>query len=389
MILKNLKLKDFRNYKDLDLEFNPGSNIFFGDNGAGKTNLLDAIYFLAFLRSRRTSKDDELIGWGKPGFYLNGNVERRKDFLQAVEVSVYREGIKKLKINSKIKTRFPSAEEGLKVVAFYPDDFLFITSTPQARRRFLNLEISQIDAPHRLFLRRYQEILSQRNASLRKIRRQGIPGKLFPWDAQLVETGAKIVKRRILLIGEIYPIADRIHRILTGGSEHLKFKYINSCGQGAADTGSVDSGSVSTQELAGRFSQSLASKQEKEIDFGMTLTGPHRDDLIFLINDVDASVFSSHAQQRTVAISLRLALAEHLEKILGEPPVILLDDVLSELDKKRWVILLDFLQSHKMQFFITGTNAEQFRGNLKQAAFWEVGNSTVNKETSKTFIVNL
>lgn len=381
MILKKLKLKDFRNYKNLDLEFNPGNNAFFGDNASGKTNLLEAIYYLAFLRSLRASRDEELIFWGKPGFYLSGEVERNGEFIHCVEVALDREGNKRLKINSKAKTKLPSAEEGLKIVGFYPDDLLLISATPLLRRRFLNLEISQIDGVYRSYLRQYQGILAQRNLALKRVRsKRSSPDDLFPWDEQLVKAGSRIIEKRLSTIAEIYPIAHRIHGFLTGGKEELSISYFNSAA-GQAFKPASTSEPVRSLGVVDNFKQSLYRLREKEILLGITLVGPHRDDITFFINDTDASSFGSHAQKRTITISIRLAWAEFLEKILKEPPVVLLDDVLSELDEKRRGMLLDFIQSHKMQCFITGTSAEQFKSNLKQATFFEVSNGTVNKAT--------
>jgi len=373
MILKKLKIKDFRSYKDLELEFSPGGGVFSGSNAAGKTNILDAIYFLAFLHSRRASKDEESIRWGEPGFYLMGEIERSEEFFHRIEVSVYRDCTKKLKINSKIKTKFPSAEEGLKVVAFYPDDFSLISSTPLSRRRFLNVEISQIDAPYRLFLRQYQEILNQRNTALKRIRnkRCGID-ELSPWGKQLIDVGIKIIKKRMDLVEEMSHTLKEIHNFLTDGRECLKLQYICSLGNGNEKP-------VLLKGLEDKFRQSLLSLQAKEVALGMTLSGPHRDDIVFFINDINASIYGSHAQQRTMAVSLRLAWAQLMTKILEEPPVVLLDDVLSELDGKRRTMLLDFLQSHKMQCFITGTSAQQFKNNLKKVDFFEVSGGTINK----------
>jgi len=382
MILKKLKIKDFCNYKNIDLEFNPASNVFFGDNGTGKTNLLEAIYFLAFLRSQRACKDGELIHWGKQGFYLRGEVERKGNFFHCIEISLYREGNKKLRINSKVRMKLPPAEEGLKIVGFYPDDSLLISATPLSRRRFLNLEISQIDGVYRSYLRQYQGILTQRNLALKRVRsKKGFLDDLLPWDEQVVRVGARIIEKRLSLIEEICPIARKIHGFLTGGREDLTIGYVNSSMGEGFRYGSSNTSERSNLGLADKFSQSVCRLREREVSMGMTLVGPHRDDITFFINNINASIFGSHAQKRTIVISLKLALAELLEKILGEPPAILLDDVLSELDEKRRDMLLDFLQSHKMQCFITGTNAEQFRSNLKKATFFEVSGGTIAPQT--------
>jgi DNA replication and repair protein RecF len=381
MILKNLKIKDFCNYKNLSLEFSPGDNAFFGDNAAGKTNLLEAIYFLAFLRSQRGCMDEELIRWGGQDFYLSGEVERKESFIHKVEVFFDKDGGKKLRINSKVRTRLPPAEEGLKIVGFYPDDLLLIGGAPSGRRRFLNLEISQIDGTYRSYLRQYQGIVAQRNLALRRVRaRKGLPDDLFPWDEQAAKIGARIIEKRASTIAEIYAIGNKIHRFLTAGKEELTVRYVSSVdgGQPVAGKGEPDH-IQSCPEVVDNFRKTLSRLREKEISMGMTLAGPHRDDIRFFINDVDASIFSSHAQRRTIAVSLRLAWAEFLEQILGEPPVILLDDVLSELDGKRRAMLLDFVQSHKMQCFITGVSAELFKNNLKQATFFEVNDGTINR----------
>jgi len=379
MVLTKIKINNFRNYDDQEAEFNPAGAVFYGNNAQGKTNMLDALYYLSFLRCRRNASDEDLIKFEKDGFYLCGEVLRKKEFLQKVEVSYSKPGEKKLKINSKFRSKFPSPEEGLKIVAFYPDDFLLVNSTPLVRRRFLNLEISQVDASYRLWLKQYQEVISNRNTALRRIRdKKATVKELDIWDEQLIDYGSKIINKRIAFIEDIYYISYIIHSSLTNKKENLGMEYVSSSGNNILPVDkSVDRVSF---KIADTFRSCLLSARNKEIAFGMTLLGPHRDDLRFLINKANASVFSSHAQARTIAISLRLALVEFLDKFFEEPPVVLLDDVLSELDEKRRETLLSFLAQKKVQCFITGTNKQQFEGLLNDIEYFEVEAGAIKKQ---------
>lgn len=357
MHLKRLKIKDFRNYGDLDLCLDRDNNIFFGNNAQGKSNLVEAIYFLALLNSCRTSKKEEVVRWGTAGFYLMADLER-DGIRQRVEVS-FSGGKKRLRINSKPRYKFPSLEEGLKAVIFLPDDPRLIMGPPRSRRRFLNLEISQIDGAYRHYLRRYQAALSQRNGLLRRARGRGPnPRDLRPWDEQLVDAGVQIMKKRRSTIGDASRIAGDVHGSLTGNGETLTLSYKPSFKIG--------------DDIKKSFRAALSRAAGREASLGMTVVGPHRDSLDVFINGVNAGIFGSRAQRRTAALSVRLGWVEMISGILGEPPIVLLDDVLSELDAKRRWALLDFIRSRKAQCIVTATDASQIGDRLAGAATFRI-----------------
>jgi len=362
MHIKRIKLKDFRNYESLDISVGPRNNLFFGNNAQGKSNLLEAVYFLAFLSSCRTQKNHEVIRWGMPGFYVMAEIER-EDAKKVIEVS-FSEGCKKLKINSKRKYRLPGLDESIKIVSFLPTDPDIIMGPAMSRRRFLNLEISQIDAAYRHHLVRYQSIIFQRNSLLRLRRHRNVPEKeIVPWNNQLVEAGSHIIKKRSAIISKISKTAGAIHRCLTKEKESLEMYYVASF--------NIDG------DAEKDFNSALEKNLEKETHLGATITGPHRDNLAILINGKDASVFGSRAQKRSAALSVRLAWVELIKSIIGESPVVLLDDMLSELDPARRESVLEFLRPYKAQCFITATDPSLVSTSLNGAAVFHVDNNKV------------
>lgn len=364
MHLKRLKVKDFRNYADLDIVFGGRNSFLFGDNAQGKSNLLEAIYFLAMLNSCRTTKGEEVVRWDTNGFYLCAEIERG-GLDQLAEIS-FTGGKKTFRINSKRRHRFPSLEEGVKVVLFLPDDPQLIMGIPRARRRFLNLEISQIDPAYRHYLQRYQGILSQRNALLRKARwgRASAQG-LAPWDEQLINSGAQIVKRRAAAVSTLSRLAADVHKRLTRNREALVLSYVPSF--------------RTDQKIEENFRAALERRREKELSVGMTLVGPHRDGLGVSANGIDISRFGSRAQKRTAALSVRLGLVEMIRQIVGESPVVLLDDVLSELDSDRTEALLDFLAGRDAQCIITSTDASHVGKDLRDVELFRISGAAVNR----------
>jgi DNA replication and repair protein RecF len=362
MHIKRIKLKDFRNYESLDISVGQHNNLFFGNNAQGKSNLLEAVYFLAFLSSCRTQKNEEAARWGTPGFYVMAELERggRR---QVIEVSFSDAG-KKLKINSKRRHRFPPLDESVKIVSFLPTDPDVIMGAAMSRRRFLNIEISQIDAAYRHYLSRYQPILFQRNSVLKRRRHTKISdGELSAWSRQLVEAGAHIIKKRKAIIDKISGVAAQIHSRLTKGKESLVINY--------APSFNIDN------EIEKEFNAGLEKNLEKETRLGMTLTGPHRDNYIILVNNRDVSVFGSRAQKRSVALSVRLAWVELIKSIIKEPPVVLLDDILSELDPARRESVLEFLRPYEAQCFVTATDPSLVSAGLNGAAVFQVDNNKV------------
>lgn len=348
MILKELKIKNFRNLKEIKLDFSQAINIFLGNNGEGKTNLLEAIYLLGISKSFRASKDTDLINWNENYFVLTGEIFRN-DIQNIIEIS-YIPTQKKVKINEKPLPRMIDLIGYLRVVLFSPDDIYLIKGVPSGRRQFINILISQTSHKYLDALQLYQNILKQRNEILMRLRevsnssnRDTMRRELDVWTEQLFEKGLYLTKERACAIEKINPLARIIHSNITNEQEKIEITYIPS--------------------LKGDLRDELERVQDEEIRRGVTLIGPHRDDIIFSLNGVNARIYSSQGQQKTLAISLRLAEVEYIKQQTNDYPVLLLDDIASELDVSRQEYLFKSIVkgvAENIQTFITTTTLEGF-----------------------------
>lgn len=342
MFVDRLYLLNFRNYLRQEFVFDGKINIFEGANGEGKTNLLEAIYYLAVSRSFRTNNDLELINWKGTGFLLKGVLEKT---INRYTVETIYQGTNKssqVKVNGSIVKRgdfifhFP-------VVVFSPDDLFLIKEGPSVRRRFLNLEGSRLKPAYYYTLKDYHRTLQQRNKLLKECRPGLFNNDLFePWDSTLVALGSSIIQQRISFLRELEEKAKFFSQLLSDNSETLAFYY----------SSSVDfKGDLLTIEKY--FREQLLKSRKDEINRGYTLTGPHLDDFMIMVNNQDARKYASQGQQRTAALALKMGEVELFFLSNGEVPVILLDDVFSELDPGRRNQLLQFLITRKGQSFIT------------------------------------
>lgn len=346
MHLSSLHLRDFRNYRELSLQFSPGLNVIHGDNAQGKTNLLEAIYLLATGRSHRTNRDVELVFHGSASLAAKATVERRTGTL-FLELSLGLETRKELKINGMQERRIASLVGSLAAVLFSPDDLQLLKGPPAGRRRFLDVELSQLSQTYLQHLITYNKVLSQRNSLLKSPAPD--TNLLSVYDEQLITTGAQLVVRRAGAVRRLAPIAQRYHSSLSDDKEDLRLDYQS---QGATPN---ESPSLATVEQ--RLSSQLQQRRSEEIRRQVTLVGPHRDDLGFWIDDKDTRVFASQGQQRTTVLALKLAELQFMTEELGEAPVLLLDDVSSELDPHRRHYLLSAVQGG-VQTFISCTDLE-------------------------------
>ncbi len=370
MFVKNIGLQHYRNYGLLRLESLGDVNLILGQNAQGKTNLMEALFVLAMTKSHRTSKDKELISFDAPGgsAQIVAEVERKYGDLK-LELTLSAQG-KKARINGLEQRRLSEFVGSLNVVMFAPEDLEIVKGTPGIRRRFLDMEIGQVQPSYLFHLQQYQKVLLQRGNLLKQLWGKEASGKelLEIWDAQLVEHGVKIVKKRKQFIKKLQIWAESIHRGITNGGEELKLLYVPSFGDREEEDEAV---------LLDKFMLKLSQTREQEIRRGMTLTGPHRDDLSFFINGREAQVYGSQGQQRTTALSLKLAEIELIHEEIGEYPVLLLDDVLSELDPYRQTQLIETFQS-KVQTFITATGVESLNADkLKDASLFHVHDGKV------------
>jgi len=361
LFLNDLKLQDFRNYSRESLTFNPNLNLLYGPNGVGKTNILEAIYYLATIRSHRSHRDSDLVRWNRSGFWLEGRVYRKEgDY--SLQVSYGHEAGKKTGINGVAQTRIGDFVGHLNAVFFSPEDLQLVKGSPSIRRQFLDSELAQVNPYYRRLLPAYLRILEQRNSLLKAVERAS-DSALEAWDAQLVDYGTRIIRYRVDALRKLAALARLLHRRVTGGEEELELAYLTSVvGDGLQ---ALRNGDLSGLEES--FRLRLKAARRKELRRGYTLVGPHRDDLLITLNGTDARAFASQGQQRTTVLSLKLAELEFMRAETGEYPVLLLDDVMSELDQKRRGLLVNLLQGG-LQTFITCTDLDHAAAGLAQKA---------------------
>ena len=339
MIIKSIELKNFRNYEDLNISFDEGTNIFYGDNAQGKTNILEAAYVSGTTKSHKCSKDKEMIRFGEQEAHIRTIVLKNGKEYQ-IDMHLKHNKTKGIAIN-KVPIRKASELFGiLNMVFFSPEDLNIIKNGPSERRRFLDSELCQLDRIYLSDLTTYNKILNQRNKLLKDIvYRPDLKDTLPIWDLQLAETGKKIIKRRKQFVEELSEIVSRNHYHISGGKEELILKY-------DPDVDDIF------------FEDELLRVRERDLKQCMTSVGPHRDDLLFSIQDIDIRKFGSQGQQRTAALSLKLSEIELVKQVIHDTPVLLLDDVLSELDHNRQNYLLNSI--HDIQTMITCTGLDEF-----------------------------
>ena len=374
MFIRNITLRNFRNYESLNLQFSNGVNLIAGANAQGKTNILESMYFLSTAKSHRTSRDDELIQQGKEWFYLKGQVSSRS-LSTVVEITNACGEKKRVRINGKSQEKISSVLSEMSVVMFSPEDLSLVKGVPAQRRRFLDILISGISPSYLHALQQYSSVLKQRNELLRNIRDRGVSAdSLDSWNALLVKSGSEITRQRISTVSDLTILAKEKHRQLTSDIEELDIQY-QSSPEYDFDSENPDIDKV--------YEETLDSVVDVDIKRGVTSVGPHRDDLIFAINGVDARKFCSQGQQRTGVLSLKMANLELVGRKLEEYPIILLDDVTSELDENRASFLFHLLEGIPVQTFITATNSDCIPINSSEYKLFIVEGGRVRSETKE------
>ncbi|MBY0758690.1 MULTISPECIES: DNA replication/repair protein RecF [Sellimonas] len=339
MVIQSLKLKNFRNYELLDMEFHPQTNILHGDNAQGKTNILEAVYLAGTTKSHRGTKDRDMIAFGKEESHIEVQVLKNGVPFR-IDLHLKKNSPKGIAINRMPIKRASELFGIINFVFFSPEDLNIIKNGPAQRRRFMDLELSQLDRVYLKNLSDYNRVLNQRNRLLKDLSwQEGVRDTLDVWDMQLVRYGTEVMERRKKFIQELNEITGDIHEKLTGNRERMTMHYEPS------------SGSLSLEEA-------LKKNKERDIRMKSTSVGPHRDDICFQVKEMDIRTFGSQGQQRTAALSLKLAEIELVKQVIHDTPVLLLDDVLSELDKHRQNYLLDSI--HDIQTLITCTGVEEF-----------------------------
>ena len=337
MYIKELELNNFRNYEDIRVSFSRDVNIFLGENAQGKTNLLEGIYLNAVARSFKTQRDKELIRFGCD-FAKVKAVAHYDDEDHTSEIIISRDGRKAVKVDGVKISRTSELLDRLHIIVFSPEDLKIVKDEPGKRRGFINRELCQIRPGYVNDLNSYRRILRQRNAYLREDRMD--PSVLEVWDEELIRTGSRLVRERRKFIEKTDVISRDIHSRISGGKENLTLSY------------ETDIDEPGREEE--KFRKLLEEYREKDILHGTTRKGPHHDDIRICADDIDLRRFGSQGQQRTAALSLKLSEIKLIEEETGQMPVLLLDDVLSELDNERQKYLINSLGDNQM--FITTTD---------------------------------
>lgn len=364
MHVNRICLKDFRNYENLEISLGEGVNIFYGANAQGKTNLLESIYYTATGRSHRTTNDQECIRQGASQalvrlFFSRNQIEEQ------VEVVLRKNGRKSILVN-----RFPARKISevfglLKVVLFSPEDLSLIKSGPALRRRFMDMELCQVDPVYLYQLQQYYKVLRQRNAVLKDLskgpyRPKAADEALYPWDAQLADLGARLALSRQAFVTSMEEFAKEIHDTISQGKEKLSLKYIASA-------------SGDQEEIL----RLLEKEREKDIRYGATGRGIQHDDIEIYLNTMNARYYGSQGQQRSAALSLKLAETRKIQAESGQAPVLLLDDVMSELDEMRQKQLLSYIEN--IQTIITCTGIEDIFKHLPKGEIYHVTEGEIAK----------
>lgn len=353
MNIKSLKLYNFRNYEKLNIEFSPYYNIIFGNNAQGKTNILEAIFLCSSGRSHRTSKDSDLVKLNEKGFQIKLDMER-----QGIDKSIYlsyeMEQKKKIKINEIQTKKIGDLIGILNTVIFSPEDLLIIKQGPSERRRFIDITLSQIRISYFHDLQQFSRILKQRNNLLKEISKNPkLIDTLEAWNENFVDIGSRIMKARNEYIKNLSEKTYINHLKLTNNSEKLIIKY--------APSVKIDH-FEDLEIIKQKFLKELEIKKRIEILKGSTLIGPQRDDYEFYLDDINLKIYGSQGQQRTSVLSMKLSEIEIMKEVNGEYPVLLLDDVMSELDNNRQEYLLNSLKN--IQTFITYTEKDFFNDKI-------------------------
>ena len=424
MVLDHIVLRNFRNYTDCEIDFPKPVILIVGGNAQGKTSLLEAIYFLCTAESHRATHDVELIRHHESGFYLKGILRNGSDDVMSLEAMKRARGQFKLKKNGVLQTKRSEWIGQFNAVFFSPESLTLVKGGPSERRRFLDLLISQIDTQYLKSLQEYNFVLKQRNELLKQIRAT-LAGRaqLDAWDKLLLVHGTAVIIKRLEIFHQLKDLAIQNHHKLTGGTENLALTYRSASVPNDTLTNNIEGGNsehMSTDLLADpphvshkiacedkvikHFGVSLNGSREADLQRGTTLVGPHRDDFLIELenepktrppnhhDDSDSHLregeteifrevvrsYGSQGQQRTIALALKLAELELIRHLTGRNPIVLLDDVTSELDDNRIGYLLEVLQDLSAQTFITATDSEPLVHHLNQPSVLKVENAQIS-----------
>lgn len=369
MFIKRASLQNYRNYTSLDIDLSNDVNIFYGNNGQGKTNLIEAIFFTAIGKSFRNTKDIDIIQYGKSEFCVN--VEVSDDITENIFVKYNKNKEKYIKVNGLYLRKMGQLLGNLLSVIFSPEDMQLISEGPSIRRKFMDIAISQMKPVYYFDLLKYNKILNQKNNLLREMKygKSNNPEILSVWNEQLSEAGSHIIYERMQLINDLFDISKEKHRKIAENSaereENLEIFYHSDITREIKD-------GMGIQDIKNELFQLLESRRDKEIEREMTLYGPHRDDIEFKLDHNDLKRFGSQGQKRTAILSIKLAELELLQKKTGRKPIFLLDDVFSELDYKRQESFMSEIKS--AQTFISCVDIDTVRFKRNKTQLIEIKN---------------
>jgi DNA replication and repair protein RecF len=345
MHIKYLQLKNFRNYNELVIELDKGTNIFVGDNAQGKTNILEAIYYCSLAKSHRTNRDKELINWNGSEAYIKLYVcKTRLD--KKIEIKIFKEGKKGVNINSIKVLKLSELVGSFNVIMFSPEDLNIVKDSPSYRRKFLDIELCKLSSRYYHSLTQYKKVLNERNLAIKKWNTDS--DIIDVYDKQLSEFGAIIVRDRIAYVEKLNEKGKIIHSDITSKSEAIEFKYLTPIKE--------------LNNIQENLYSLLCKNRKRDIETKTTSIGPHRDDFSIDINGIDARIFGSQGQQRTSVLTIKFGALAIIKELTGEYPVLLLDDVLSELDTKRQEYILSSIKD--IQTLITCTGINDIRKHL-------------------------
>lgn len=342
MFIKTIQLSGYRNYKSETIYFDKGTNVLYGDNAQGKTNVLEAIFMCATTKSHKGSKDKEIVGFDEEEAHVTLYLDKDGDEIK-IDMLLRKDKSKVVALNGSKIRRATEILGVLNVVLFSPEDLSIIKNGPSERRKFIDIELCQLDGIYLYNLTKYNKIVEQRNKLIKdSYNNRELLDTLNIWDMQLASYGSLIIEKRQKFINELNEIIGEVHNKLTNGKEKLEVFY----------EPDID---------AENIENALKKNREKDIKLRQTSVGPHRDDFSFIVNGVDIRKYGSQGQQRTAALSLKLSEIEIVKRITGHVPVLLLDDVLSELDNNRQNYLLNTIGN--IQTIITCTGLDDFINN--------------------------
>lgn len=349
MFIKKLILLNYRNYKELDLNFSRNVNVIMGDNAQGKTNILESIYYCAFAKSHRTSRDKELINWEANDAYISASIGKER-LDKRIDINILKDGKKAIRINSIKINKIGELFGTFNVVMFSPEDLKIIKDSPGVRRRFIDMEICQLNNKYYYNLVQYNKVLNERNIILKN--KKLSEDMLEIYDEQLANFGEYIIKHRIEYLDKLNFYGSEIHKDITLNKENIEFKYLSSI--------------KNLKDIKNNFAELLRKNRKRDIEKGISTIGPHRDDFNVNINGIDTKSYGSQGQQRTAVLTMKFSSLRIIKEVTGEYPILLLDDVLSELDFNRKRYILSTIG--EIQTIITCTGIEDINEYLDSKA---------------------